>query len=156
MSFRPSQLPSYVGRAAMSEASEVTLLSGGYVTTPSSSLPPPPISVIISVIENKALSEEEATARGAFLRDGQRLELCHRSDRAALCAGSTRASPGYGSGTVGELPASLPSAPCCTTVFSAGSSNDHMLRMRASSSQTDVSKPFLALVSHFHLLSLSI
>lgn len=69
----------------MSEASEVILLSGGYVTAQIPSLPP--ISLIISVTENKALSEEEATAQGGSLRGGQRLALCHRSDRPGLCTG---------------------------------------------------------------------
>lgn len=47
----------------------------------------PPISVIISVTENKALSEEELRTRGGTLRGGQRLGLCHRSDKPGLCAG---------------------------------------------------------------------
>lgn len=97
----------------MSEASEVILLFGGYITAQSASLPP--ISVIISVTENKALSEAEATAQGASLRGGQRLELCHRSDNPALCTGSARALLCCGSGTVGELTESLPNGPRCTT-----------------------------------------
>lgn len=45
----------------------------------------PPISVIISVTENKALSEEETTAQGGSLCGGHRLALCHRSDKPGLC-----------------------------------------------------------------------
>lgn len=60
--------------------SEVTLLSDGYITP-----------LIAPRCENKALSEEAATAQG-----GSRLQLCHRRDRRGLCPG---ASSHRGSGT---------------------------------------------------------
>ncbi|KAI9537085.1 hypothetical protein NQZ68_028212 [Dissostichus eleginoides] len=85
--------------------SEVTLLSGGYITAQTPSLPP--ISVIISVTNNKALSEDEETAQGGSLHGGQRLALCHRSDKPALCTGLGLASLCCGSGTLGGINSEL-------------------------------------------------
>lgn len=68
------------------------------------------ISAIISVTENKALSEEEeeAMALGASLCGGHGLQLYHRSDRPVLCTDSAWTSLYCGSRTVVGLTAGLP------------------------------------------------
>lgn len=98
----------------------------------------PPISVIISATENKALSEEEATAQGGSLRGGQRLALCHRSDKPGLCTGPGQGPrPVVGRGTVGGINGELIQRtelhhmknPPRVPVGSESPSQDHMLRM---------------------------
>lgn len=67
------------------------------------------ISAIISVTENKALSEEEELmALGASLCSGHGLQLYIRSDRHVLCTDSAWTSLYCGSRTVVRLTAGLP------------------------------------------------
>lgn len=140
----------------MSEASEVILLFGGYITAQIASLPP--ISVIISVTENKALSEEEATAQGSV--PSRRTEIRIMSQIWQSCS-LYRLSPGLAvlwvrnSGGINrELTQRTPLHHMKTLPESlAESSEDHMLRMWASNSQTDTSRQFLFGLSEIYLLS---
>ncbi len=137
----------------MSEASvpsEVILLSGGYITAQIPSLPSQLSSLWLKTRPSQRRRRRQQRREAPSLRGGQRLALCHRSDKPGLCTGPGRGLAllwvGNSGGINSELTQrtalhhmkTLPESPLAPSL--AGGVEDHMLRMWRSSSQAETGR----------------